>query len=243
MPKKPKAAKGAHSRAAATSRGAKTKPVKRTALLAAPTVWNQPFNKLIAPTLRPSDKTKGALTLREAQPSAPRLRRDKSPAVEGFEYLRASGSDELWRTVFALTSFIGIHALSPIERSQVIESGVPAVLLTRLADEMSISMEKLYATLGVSRATANRALKAQRNLSSADSEHVLGLARLVGQVQQIVEESGNPEGFEAGRWVAEFLEEENPALGGRRPAELMRTSDGRAVVSRLIGQMQSGAYA
>jgi putative toxin-antitoxin system antitoxin component (TIGR02293 family) len=141
------------------------------------------------------------------------------------------------------SSFSVLHSLSPIERSQVIEAGVPAALLTRLADKLSISKERLCATLGVSRATVDRALKAHRNLSSADSEHVVGLARLIGQVEQIVQESGNPEGFDAGLWVAEFIEAENPALGGRRPAELMRTSDGRAVVSTLIAQMQSGAYA
>ena len=141
------------------------------------------------------------------------------------------------------SSFSDIHALTPIERSRMIEVGVPARILTRLADEMLISKEKLYRTLGVSRATADRALKAQRNLSAADSEHAIGLARLVGQVEQIVEESGNAKGFEAGPWVAGFLDTPNPALGGRRPAELMRTSDGRTVVSTLIAQMQTGAYA
>lgn len=146
-------------------------------------------------------------------------------------------------TALLTLPFSDIHALSPIVRSQVVEVGVPARLLTRLAVEMSISMAKLYNTLGMSRATADRALKAKRNLSPADSEHAIGLARLVGQVEQIVQESGNPEGFEAGRWVAEFLETENAALGGRRPEELMRTSDGRAVVSTLIARMQSGAYA
>ncbi len=68
-------------------------------------------------------------------------------------------------------------------------------------------------------------------------------AQLIAQVEQIVRESGDPDGFDAGRWVAAFLDAPSPALGGRRPADFIETSEGRTVVSALIGQMQSGAYA
>ena len=68
-------------------------------------------------------------------------------------------------------------------------------------------------------------------------------AQLIARVEQIVRESGDPDGFDAGRWVAAFLDAPSPALGGRRPADFIETSEGRTVVSALIGQMQSGAYA
>ncbi len=139
--------------------------------------------------------------------------------------------------------FMAIHGLSAIERSVMVEAGVPALLLSRLAETLAMSKERLYEIIGVSRATVDRKLKAHSTLSTADSEHAMGMARLVGQVEQMVQESGNPEGFDAGRWVAEFLGAPSPALGGRRPGDLMRTSDGRTVVSTLVAQMQSGAYA
>lgn len=62
-------------------------------------------------------------------------------------------------------------------------------------------------------------------------------------MQKIVAESGTPDGFDAARWTADWLEEPNPALGGRPPGEFMDTADGRALVSGLVAQMQSGAYA
>ena len=34
-----------------------------------------------------------------------------------------------------------------------------------------------------------------------------------------------------------------PALGGERPVELMDTMEGQTLVSNLLAQMQSGAYA
>ena len=58
----------------------------------------------------------------------------------------------------------------------------------------------------------------------------------------MIEESGNPEGFNAAEWVARWMDRPLPALDGQRPAELMDTSDGQALVSNIVARMQSGAY-
>jgi hypothetical protein len=65
---------------------------------------------------------------------------------------------------------------------------------------------------------------------------------LVTQVQTMVEESGDPEGFDAAGWTCAWLVEPNPALGGQLPAECMATGEGRARVSNLLAMAQSGAY-
>ena len=56
-------------------------------------------------------------------------------------------------------------------------------------------------------------------------------------------ESGGPAHFDCARWVMTWLGQPLPALGGRRPAELMGTAEGRALVSDLLAQQQSGACA
>ncbi|MFL9999237.1 MbcA/ParS/Xre antitoxin family protein [Paraburkholderia sediminicola] len=66
---------------------------------------------------------------------------------------------------------------------------------------------------------------------------------LVTQVQTMVEQSGNPDGFDAARWVSEWLAKPNPALGGERPVSYLATPDGRACISNLLARSQSGAYA
>ena len=76
----------------------------------------------------------------------------------------------------------------------------------------------------------------------AEREVALAVVRLIDQVEQIVRESGDPDGFNAEQWVAQFLDAPSPALGGRRPRDFMETSDGRTVVAALVAQMQSGAY-
>ena len=77
---------------------------------------------------------------------------------------------------------------------------------------------------------------------SADEARARGMAGLIVQVQTMIEESGNPESFDAAKWVARWLDRPLPALGGQKPGELMGTADGRALVHNIVARMQSGAY-
>ncbi len=126
---------------------------------------------------------------------------------------------------------------------QIIREGVPAADVSRLAHAMGTTKEHLIKTLDLPRATVDRKARAHQNLSSEQSERVLGMARLVGQVQAVVARSGDPQGFNAAQWVAWWLEQPSPALGGRRPAELMDTVAGQKLVGELVARMESGAYA
>lgn len=136
--------------------------------------------------------------------------------------------------------FSGFHL---VERVEMVKAGLPASLLATLASDMQVPRERLYAWLGIPRTTANRKLRDGEPLSQDESERTLGLATLVGQVQRIVAESGSPDGFDAARWTAAWLDEPNAALGGQTPGGFMDTADGRTLVSGLVAQMQSGAYA
>lgn len=78
--------------------------------------------------------------------------------------------------------------------------------------------------------------------SSDQGLRARGIAGLISQVRTMVSESGNPGGFNAAEWVARWIDRPLPALGGQRPAELMETSDGQALVSSIVARMQSGAY-
>ena len=157
---------------------------------------------------------------------------------------RTGKRNKLWRDLLSRRlPLASLYPFDAIERVELVKEGVPAGLLVLISEDMAIPKDKLYATIGLARATVNRKLREQQVLSQDESERVLGIARLVGQVSTMVKESGNPEGFDAAKWVAAWLERPQPALGGKRPAELMDTADGRSIVSDLIARMQSGAYA
>jgi putative toxin-antitoxin system antitoxin component (TIGR02293 family) len=80
-------------------------------------------------------------------------------------------------------------------------------------------------------------------LSPGESERIIGLARIVGQLEALIQESGDPEGFDAAAWMSCWLNDPLPALGGMRPIDFMDTEEGRALVSTTLANLQSGAYA
>jgi putative toxin-antitoxin system antitoxin component (TIGR02293 family) len=151
--------------------------------------------------------------------------------------------EHIWdRLLAGEAELVELDACSPSDRIEMVRAGVPAGLLTFLADAMGVSRDWLYQSIGVARSTADRKIRDKRRLSPDESERALGIARLIGQVERIVGESGDPQGFDAAGWVAGWLDRPNPALGGVRPASLMDTAEGRTMVADVVSAMQSGAY-
>jgi putative toxin-antitoxin system antitoxin component (TIGR02293 family) len=135
------------------------------------------------------------------------------------------------------------YRANPLDRIAIIRGRVPATYVIALTHSMQIPKERLYGTLGLARATVDRKIQKRQRLSQEESERILAVVRLIGQVDTMVRESGDPAGFDAARWIADWLQHPHPALGGRTPGELLDTADGRGLVSDLLAQQQSGAYA
>ena len=131
---------------------------------------------------------------------------------------------------------------SPLERIHIIRQGVPAKFVVTISVSMKMPKETLYVTLNLARATIDRKVSKEELLNQDESERVLAMTRLVGQADRMVRDSGAMEGFSPAQWVAEWLQRPHPALGGRRPGELMDTADGRDLVTDLLARQQSGAY-
>ena len=140
-------------------------------------------------------------------------------------------------------AYIDIFHATPIDRIRMIKDGMRAVDAKRVVADLAIAQGPAFAALKLSAATVNRKAAQGKALSLDESERVLGVVRLIGQVQAMVEESGVPKGFNAARWIARWLEEPLPALGRRRPLDFLDTMEGQALVADLLAQAQSGAYA
>ena len=136
-----------------------------------------------------------------------------------------------------------IYEMQPLARAYLVKAGAPSSLLSNLSASMDVPKERLIKMLGLSRSTVARKIADKADFSMDDSERVVGLVKLVGQVEKMVMESGDPNGFDAAKWFGRWIEQPEAALAGRKPADLMDSSDGREAVSRLLAQMQSGAYA
>lgn len=163
----------------------------------------------------------------------------------GLTSLGAIGVSEVDvpRFVLSDTPFLEIYLAEPLMRITMVKEGLSAGYLDKLAKSLNITKDRLLPTLGIAQATVSRKVREGKPLSTEDSERALGMARLIGQVEAMVQQSGDPTGFDAAKWLARWLEEPLPALGGRPPSSLMDTAEGQAMVSNLLARMQSGAYA
>lgn len=163
-----------------------------------------------------------------------------SKTVSGKNAVKGGPSQSLVEA--APLDFLALYRADAIARIRIVKNGLPARSLDVLAKYMTIPKARLVATLGLARSTVDRKARANRRLSMDDSARLLGMARLIGQVQEMVAESGDPDGFSAASWVARWLQCSLPALDGRCPAEFMDTAYGQSLVSTVVARMQTGTY-
>jgi putative toxin-antitoxin system antitoxin component (TIGR02293 family) len=140
-------------------------------------------------------------------------------------------------------SYITVFRASPLERIDMIRRGIPASEAKRIFADLTIGQGTGFKALNLSTATVNKKAKQGETLSPEESERVVGFAKLVGQLEAMIQDSGDPANFDARAWMARWLTEPLPAFGGVRPADLMDTMEGQCLVSAALGKIQSGAYA
>ncbi len=140
-------------------------------------------------------------------------------------------------------SVTAVYRATPLERIDMVRRGVLASEAKRILAELPIGQSTSLKALNLSTATVNRKAKLGETLSPEESERLVGFARLLGQLEAMVQDSGDHADFDARAWMARWLTEPLPAFGGVRPADLVDTMEGQGLVSAALAQIQSGAYA
>lgn len=128
------------------------------------------------------------------------------------------------------------------DKIHIIRSGLPPQRLGELAKIMGIPNNVLIGMLGLSQATINYKVKQKLPLSPEETERLIGLESLLGQVEAMADTASVPQ-FNAAQWLASWLTVSLPALGNATPGSFMDTMEGQKHVSNLLEMAQSGAYA
>lgn len=68
------------------------------------------------------------------------------------------------------------------------------------------------------------------------------IATLTLLVQRMVDESGDPTNFDARAWLDHWLMGVVPALGDRRPIDVLKETGGLGVVSSALARAQSSVF-
>jgi putative toxin-antitoxin system antitoxin component (TIGR02293 family) len=111
-------------------------------------------------------------------------------------------------------------------------AGLPMRELEALREGLNVSMEKLAAILGISKATFHRR-KLSGRLDAQESDRVVRFARLLGLA---VAALADP--VAARQW----LRTPQVGLGGAVPLEYARTEVGAREVENLLGRIEYGVY-
>lgn len=172
----------------------------------------------------------------------------KSARVTGI----ARGKEQRGSEIFI--SYVSTHGVDSFVRRiaeatpmQLVETerhGVEGRFIKDFSRRMGISAVRFYEILGVPKATVEKRASEGTEVSGAGGQAAIAMARLLAKAQEIVENSTSPaaKDFDTARWLGQWIERPQPALGGRKPAELIGTPTGMEMVSRVLGAIESGAY-
>ena len=157
----------------------------------------------------------------------------KHPVTIG--YRSSAGIDDYVRQIVNAT---------PMQVVAIERAGVVGAFIKDLSRRMEIPSSRIFSILGIPKATAEKKAAAGEMVAGSAGQAAIGMVKLLGIAREIVAGSTAPEakGFDAARWLGQWIERPQPSLGGRKPADLLDTPTGIAVVARLLGSTESGTY-
>jgi uncharacterized protein (DUF2384 family) len=158
-------------------------------------------------------------------------------AAQQFDPESDDGDKSRW------LNFRELYHTTPVDRIDLIRSGVNAADFKNFVSRLDIQQEKECWTLppppstarpaAMNRCRAKTAKKSSAWPNSSARSKRCWRNRAIPLMQD----------FDATRWLTHWMEEPIPALGGASPADYMDTIEGQEMISRLLATMQTGAYA
>jgi uncharacterized protein (DUF2384 family) len=145
----------------------------------------------------------------------------------------------------AVDSFIRDFVVaSPLERIEAERAGIGGHFVKGLASRLGIANKRMFEVIGVPKATAEKMTASNEVIAGAPGQAALGMVRLLGVASAIVAHSTAEEakGFDTDKWLGRWIEVPQPALGGRKPADVLDTPTGIETIAKLLGALESGAY-
>ena len=132
----------------------------------------------------------------------------------------------------------------PMDQVELERQGLPAAVVAGLAQLMAVPRVRIFEMMNLPRATMEKKISDDDVLTGVANRRALNLLRLLAHAREIVNDSASAEAgrFDVARWLGRWIETPQPALGGKKPADLLDTETGASMVERTLGAVRSGAY-
>ena len=133
---------------------------------------------------------------------------------------------------------------SPVEWVEMERQGVAGAFIADLSKRMELPQSRVFAMLRIPPATAARKAAEGAVIDGRAGLATLGMIKLLGIARDLVQDSTAAEAkdFDSVKWLGQWLERPQPALGGHKAADYLDTPTGVEIVARLLGALRSGAY-
>ena len=137
-----------------------------------------------------------------------------------------------------------VRQATPMELVRLERQGVQGTFIKDLSKSMNLASSRVFSILGVPKATAEKKAAAGEFVTGRGGQSAIGMIKLLAIAQDLVENSTATEAknFDAAKWLGQWIETPQAALDGLRPADFIDTPTGVAIVARVLGSLQSGAY-
>jgi putative toxin-antitoxin system antitoxin component (TIGR02293 family) len=124
-----------------------------------------------------------------------------------------------------------------------VEAGVPTDLVDLIAGATGLPVVDVMELIGVSPTTFRRKVEAREPLPDVAGHRAMGFLRVAATLRRLLDESGDPtqlKSFDLAAWVARWMREALPELGGKTPAEMLRNPEGQRAVEEVLERMRGG---
>lgn len=137
-----------------------------------------------------------------------------------------------------------VHEATPVQMVEMERLGVAGTFITDLSKRMELPSSRMFDMLRIPPATAARKSAEGALVDGRAGLAAIGMIKLLGIAQDIVDDSTAAEArnFDTVKWLGQWIERPQAALGGRKPADYLDTPTGVEIVTQLLGAIRSGAY-
>lgn len=132
--------------------------------------------------------------------------------------------------------YIDLYQMPQFDYLQHVIDGVSSQAIPDLVFDMGVSQSSICKMLGLSPSTISRKVRTGQCLSTTEGELVLGIAKIIGQLQAMVEDCGDPENFDPATWLISWVQAPLPAIQGEKPEKYLRSIHGQQFLSTMIGK-------
>lgn len=139
----------------------------------------------------------------------------------------------------------GAQGLSKFDEILHVERhGVPAQDFLSTIERLKIPNARAFQIFNIPKSTAANKIKTGGQFVGTEALASIRLQKLLALAQSIAANSLHPDAahFDSGKWLGEWIEQAQPALGGLKPSQLLDTEAGGQRVYQTLAALESGSY-